>query len=190
MTSVIKKSPTINSEGRADVVQHAHPNNSWLQADFDLATPLTQDFIIIDLSDTTNYPHVNTGYIHIDYFSITVDAATNADYIINFGYLENVDGTNGDFYEIFHFSGSKTVGNQLQSEKNFAPNGPKLRSASVVTSDKSLNDVAFQTDVNLASTLDVTTADTPSGNGDLVMRVVLTGGVIDIEVALGYHTHA
>lgn len=191
MTSVIlPETGSVNSEGRMDVVQHSHPYNGWIQADFDLAASLTQDFIILDISDTTNYPHDDTGYIHIEYFAITIDAATNAAYTIEFGYLENVDGTDGDFHEVFHFSGTKSTGNQLLVDKSFAPNGPQLTSARAVSSDKSLNDTAFQTDVNLASTLDPSTADTPSGDRDMVMRVVLTGGDINVSVNMSYHTHA
>ena len=70
-----------------------------------------------------------------------------------------------------------------------APEAPQLRSARFV-GPVTENDTAFQTDVNLRSTLDPTgTAATPSGNGDMVMRVTDTAGTYTITVMVGYHSH-
>ena len=50
--------------------------------------------------------------------------------------------------------------------------------------------VAFQTDVNLASTLDPGNLDTPSGDGDLVYRLTVGAGTINLAIEISYHAHA
>jgi len=52
-----------------------------------------------------------------------------------------------------------------------------------------LDQTAFQTDVNLGSTADPTTVDTPSGENDLAVRVTMAAGTIELSIILGYHTH-
>ena len=179
---------TVNSEGRADVTQHAHPNNGSFHFAADVSA--TTDFIILDISDTVNYPHVETGYAHIEHLMVQVEASNTADYNISFGYLENVDGTNGDYHEMYSMNGDKTVGRNKAVVLPVYPNGDKMTSTKTVTSIKSLNDTAFQTDVNLGSTLDPGTADTPSGDGDLVMRITITAGTLNVSLNGAYHTHA
>ena len=184
--------PTVNSDGRQDVVQHSHPDSSYLHIDYAVTGGTDVDLIIVDLSDTTSYPHSNTSYIHLEEIYIDVDASTNSDYNISVGFLENVDATDGDFYELTHLSGTKTTGQQLSMIRKFAPNGPKCSSTYTLTSDITANDVAFQTDVNLPSTVDPSTADTPSGSGDLVLRITSVAGAntdFNVEINLAYHTH-
>jgi hypothetical protein len=182
---------TVNTEGRGDVVQHSHVDSTYVHFDTEFAAgAVTQDFIIIDLSDTTNYAHSNTGYIHIEELHLYAYGASSSTFTAQIGFLENVDGTDGDFYELMHLYGDKTSGQTYNFERKFYPNGPRCQSAYVTTSDNSANDTAFQTDVNLASTLDPSTADTPSGDGDIVMRIVSTTGDFAVELNLSYHTHA
>lgn len=179
----------VNSEGRADVVQHAHPGNGVFHFKADDLTA-SQDFILIDISDTINFPHVETGYVHLEWFAYEVDASNNAAYELSLGFLENVDGTNGDFCEVYHIGGSKASGQTKDVVLPFYPNGPRMVGGSLITSTTVQNDTAFQTDVNLASIIDPTTPNTPSGNGDVVLRVVITTGTITISMNGAYHTHA
>jgi len=179
---------TVNSEGRGDVVQHAHPDNGMINfTSADLTA--SQDFILIDISDTTNYPHVGTSYAHIEWANVQVDSDNNGDYNLSIGYLENVDATDGDYREIWSITRSKQIGNNFSGHFPLYPNGPKCTNGFVATSIKSDNDTNFQTDVNLASTLDPTTADTPSGDGDLVLRVTRNAGTIKVLIQIGYHSH-
>lgn len=178
----------VNSEGRLDVVQHAHPNNGWVHFVSGTLTA-SQDFILIDISDTTNYPHTDTNYIHLESMRIHTDPTSNANYTIKIGFLKNVDATNGDFYNLVEIDGEKTAGQIQNHNLRFYPNGPKC-SSDFVALNPTLNDTAFQTDVNLASTLDQTTANVPSGNGDLVVRYTHTAGTsVSFGVSLSYHTH-
>jgi len=183
------KAVRVDADGSLSSVQHANPNNGHILFDATITAGTTQNFLLLDISDTVNFPHVLTEYVHADYANITIDAEALAEYNIEIGFLENVDGTDGDFHCVLVLSGDKKAGNQKSISVNNFPNGPRLRSISTATSVKSLNDTAFQTDVNLATLLDPTTADTPSGNGDLIMRVVTASGDIDLSITLAYHTH-
>jgi len=171
-----------------DVIQHAHEGNGMIHFVKD-GILATQDLILIDISDTDNYPHLETGFAHIAWFNFQVDASSDADYIIQIGFLENVDDTNGDFSELFRVSGTRKAGNNKAGFFPMSPQGPSTSSGKLATSIKSLNDTAFQTDVNLASTLDPGTADTPSGDGDMVARVTIAAGTINLNVQVGYHGH-
>jgi len=179
----------VDSLGHADVIRHAHEEGGMINfASGDISA--SQDFQLIDLSDTTNYPHTNTSWAHIAWINVDIDSDNSGDYTIEFGFLDSVDGTNGDFYPFGKISGSKTAGNSKTGFWAMLPEGPKCRVESVAASNVSLNDVAFQTDVNLATTLSPGATASPSGNGDIVMRVVRNAGTIVINVQLYYHTHA
>jgi len=178
----------LNSNGHLDAVNHAHPDSGMLNF-FVAGISASQDFIIIDISDTTNYPHVSTNHAHLEFVNISIDSDSSGDYLISLGYLENVDDTNGDFTSLWEVSGTRKTGNNFNAYYNLYPNGPKTTSVSVVSANKSLNDTAFQTDVNLASSLDASTADTPSGNNDLVLRITRNAGTFNVAVQLAYHSH-
>ena len=51
-----------------------------------------------------------------------------------------------------------------------------------------INDTAFQTDVNLIGPDGVTVY--PSGSGDLIWRISRTAGNISGSITIGYRTHA
>ena len=179
--------PTINGEGREDVVQHAHPDNGTFHFT-SAALSSSQDFILIDLSDTTNYPHTNAGYIHIEWLRIHADADTTGSYNVEVGYLKNVDATNGDFVVIADLNLTKLTSTPNDTFFPYYPNGSRCIEGSTVGGVQT-NDTGFQTDVNLASTLDPSTKDTPSGDGDLALRVTVTSGTITVSVEGSYHTH-
>lgn len=179
----------INTEGRIEIIQHPHQGFGTLHFHVEGLTAGTYRFILIDISDTTNYPHINTSNAHLDWFEIQVDADVNGDYAINLGFVENVDATAGDKYITKHWSGTKSAGNQLLESFSPFPNGWRMISSKVATHDITLNDTNYQTDVNLPSTLDPATADTPAGSGDVILEIVVNAGEINFSLDVGYHSH-
>jgi len=75
----------------------------------------TETFVLVDLSDTTNYPHLNSGALDMDNLSINIDTTSNSDFVIEVGFLNNVDGTDGQFIEIFRTSGKNSDGATVNS---------------------------------------------------------------------------
>lgn len=163
-------------------VSIAHIEQFVVHVDVDNIGAVT-GVMLIDLSDTTNWPHTNTGHIVIDEMSLDIDPATAYRGDIEFGFLSSVDDTNGDLNVIMthhfgqgamHLSASHDFegGIDLEAEMWFGP----------TTAD----DVTWQTDVNLLGP-DGTTAF-PAGDEDFVMKVNRTAGNVDIGVTILYET--
>jgi hypothetical protein len=180
---------TVNSDGRGDIIQHSHLDSGAMHMHVDDLTAGTYRYIAVDISNTSGYPHDNTNYAHIEWLQLEVDGTNSAVYTVRLGFLENVDATNGDRYVMKHWSGNQTAGRQIRDFVNPYPNGWRMRSENSATHMISVDDTAYQTDVNLPSSLDPDTADTPSGSGDVVLEIIVSAGTIDIAVELGYHSH-
>jgi hypothetical protein len=145
-----------------------------------------EGFMLVDLSNTADWPHTNTGHVHL----AGVDAMFNPDPTftgdIELGFLANVGDANGDLYIIhcWHFEMDKvTMVDHLdwawmqfncQADQWFGP---------IV-----LNSTLFQTDFLLQAPDGV--LDAPSGDGDLALRVTRTAGAIDIGMTVHYEAHA
>lgn len=183
-----EETATINPEGNLNITPHAHPDNGVFHFHVDGLAADTQ-FILIDISDIINYPHVNTDYVHIDWLDFEVDASANADYTVSIGFLEDVDINSGDFYVVSHFSGTKQTGQNKELFKRYIPAGVRARASSVVTHAANIDTTDWQTNVDLATTLDPTTADTGPGIRDFVMKVIINAQNINLAVDGGYHTH-
>lgn len=179
----------VDENGRIAVVQHAHPDTGAIHFHIDGLTVGTYRFILIDISDITNYPHANTTYAHVEWVEIQVDSNNTGAYSVSLGFLENVNGDNGDRYIIKHWSGSKTVGNQLLIFEHMVPAGWRMQSGRILTHAISVNDANYQTDVNLPSSIDPSAPDTPSGDGDVITEIIVTAGEINIAIDIGYHSH-
>lgn len=178
---------TVNSEGNFNVIQHSHVDEGQIHLHKEFTT--SEKLILIDLSDIVNYPHKNTNYIHIDYMRIETDATATANYLILFGFLDTVTATSGNRYSYTHTIASRTLNQNKEIILPYAPNGPKCKVGYITTSEVSTADTSYQTDVNLASTLNPLVQNTPSGSGDVIMEVTVNAGTVDIAVDIGYHSH-
>lgn len=140
-------------------------------------------FMLVDVSDTTNWKHTNTDHVIIRQAILQIDPDTNFRGEIKIGFLSAVDGTNGDFNVIFDldmeqksdlllldlgFSG----GFHCQSSTHFGP--------------KDANSTLFQTDVSLAGPDGATSY--PSGDGDLCMLVERSAGTVHASITIIYET--
>lgn len=144
----------------------------------------TVGYMLIDLSDTTNWKHTNTDHIILQ--GVTVDTNTDAAFVgdLWFGFLSNVDDTNGDFHRIgtLHGERSATVGN---GDFDFSSYGFGLETDEWF-GPTNANDTTWQTDVNLRGPDGGTSY--PSGNGDFVMKLISSAGAADISVTVTYTT--
>jgi hypothetical protein len=177
----------IDSNGRAEITQHAHADQGNLH--FDVVLSEGGEFILIDLSDTNNYPHSNLNYIHLEWLRVQIDAGAGANYELEFGFLENVDENNSNLYIFEHIKGTQQTGTSKELFFNYYPNGGQLRSQKLVTHDARIDDETFQNDQNNKSTLNPSTANVAPGNGDFVLLVTRNAGTIDVVVGASYHSH-
>ncbi len=146
-----------------------------------------QAFMLIDLSDTTAWPHTDTDHINLEYLILEVDP--DATYLgeVKLGFLSNVDATDGDFNQVIDIDMAKksdlvievinfgSHGLHLETDHHF---GPILA-----------NSTLFQTDVNLVGPPGGAAAY-PSGAGDFVMLVERSAGAVDVSITIGYETVA
>lgn len=142
--------------------------------------------MLVDLSDTTNWPHSNTGEVDLEHLLIEINPTSAYRGTIYFGFLDNVDGTNGDLHAVYSFGFAgradpetiiidlSTAWLHMSLEHFFGP---------AIT-----DDITFQTDVNLIGPDGATSY--PSGDGDVVMLVDRTAGAVDVSVSMAYHTDA
>ena len=141
-------------------------------------------FMLIDISDTTNWPHTNTDHIIIKHLLVEVDPDSTYLGEIKVGFLDNVGATNGELHQILDFDMAKksdlaiedltfTGGFHCQAATHFGPH---------------LVSTLFQTDVNLGGPDDPSTLTYPSGDGDLVMLVERSAGAVDVSTTIIYET--
>lgn len=145
----------------------------------------TTGFMIIDLSDTTNWPHTLTGHIVLEHLSININPTTAFRGDIEIGFLTDVDGTDGDFHRIYTYhldqQGAEIVdqlpffgGMDLEEAEWFGPT--------------SANDATWQDDVNIQGP-DARSVY-PSGDGDFVVKITQTAGNVDVAILVTYETRA
>ncbi len=152
----------------------------------DTATDSTlKAFMLVDISDTTNWKHTETDHIIIRHLLIEVDPDASWVGEIKIGFLSNVSGTDGDFNQIIDVDMRRktaliiedlsfTGGFHCQSSTHFGP----------IIADSTL----FQTDVDLIGP-DGGVAAYPSGNGDLAMIIDGDGtNFIDVSITMTYET--
>ena len=155
---------------------------------FDIQNIQTQTaFMLIDLSDITNWPHTDAGHIIIEYLIIEIDPdPTNYLGEIKLGFLTDVDGSNGDFHQIIDLD-MRRKSELLVEVLDFGSHGLDLRTNhwfGPTIADSAL----FQ-----ASGADIVGPDGnsfPSGNGDFVMIIEASAGAVDVSLTVGYETIA
>jgi hypothetical protein len=160
------------------------------------ALSATTGYVLVDLSDTTNFKHIPTGEIHVLGMSVSTERAATGVYDLHLGVIIRVDATNADtkWFEIVRL---ETGTDRVVQFYDYTlggrnPEGVNLRVTSGATarflSNQGLtNSTVFQTDVNLTSPVGSTT---PSGLGDLVLYAeeVSGTGTVDFNITLFYET--
>lgn len=142
-------------------------------------------YMLVDISDTTNWKHTNTDHIIIRHLLIETDPDASWVGEVKIGFLSSVDGTDGDFNQILDIDMRRKTallvedltfmgGFHCQAGTHF---GPKI-----------VDSTLFQTDVDLIGP-DGGVAAYPSGAGDLVMIIDGDGtNFVDVSITMIYET--
>ncbi len=179
-------SQVIRHNVRSQCVVDGYNNTLSVHLDM-LAVSAQTAFMLVDISDTTNWKHTETDHVIIRHVLIEVDPDSSYLGQIKVGFLSDVDATNGDFNQFIDFDMAKksdlaiedltfTGGFHCQASTHF---GPILA-----------NSTLFQTDVDLGGPDDASTLTYPSGNGDLAVLIERSAGEVDVSVTLIYETVA
>lgn len=166
------------------------------------AVAASTPYVLVDLSDATNFPHEDTTGIHLHGLSINTEKASDGVYDIWLGVVTENDATNGtaDWVHVFHL---EAVGNATDSTDRFAQSldfslggfndlGIDLTirggaGIGFVTNQQQAGHVNWQSDTNRTSPVGATTKP---GVGDLVVWVeeVSGTGTIDFAISVIYET--
>ena len=179
--------PITTSLSEGEVSAHfipGHVDIEVIHLDFENLSA-SQDFMLIDLSDTTNWPHTTTGHIDIAHILINIAPSTSFAGDLEIGFLTNVDATNGDFNGVIELHMDQKV-DPFTFAQNYGAFEMSMETAHFF-GPVDANDTAFQTDVSITGP-DGNTF--PSGNGDLVLRITRTAGNVSGSITLGYRTHS
>ena len=146
--------------------------------------------ILIDKSDTTNFPHDTTDDLHVSTVYLTVDRDANAIGTLRMGVITRVDGTNADVTWFAGIGFVKSDERHLVRDRNFAPSQMRCVVESgntpyIASNAKSLNVAAINTG---------TTLNTPVGTAtpaveDVVVAFEWTAGTYNASASCFYHSH-
>lgn len=180
----------ITSQGDVYTTTHQVQEGGVVNLTQNVSSSLTGYALLIDLSDTTDFPHSNTGYISLDYVKLQAAFGTNnADGEIKIGVITRNDSTDGDvnwlFSSKFHSGGSAQ---SLAQTYNFQPCSLDVTSSKYLTNDTSTNDSNFSTSSPLPSP-----KSGPSvfaAVGDIVVQFIYDGSnTYDANITCKYHSH-
>ena len=180
----------ITKDGRtSQYVASGYTETETIHLDVGTASTLIA-YMLIDISDTSNWKHINTGHINLEYIIIEVDPTANFLGEVKIGFLENVDADNGDFYNVLDID-MKRKSDILVENLNFGSHGLDCESNhhfGPITVDSTL----FRTSgANLGGPDAPGTPTYPSGAGDLVMIIDGDGtNIVDVSITIGYETAA
>lgn len=167
---------------------------------FSVAAAITTNTVIIDLSDTSGWPHKDTGELNIDYYRFDIDRVATSSTSIKLGVLNYVNSSTGSVTWFAIYGSSLNVSNTSQlTQTNFLPASIKCRvntgltpdttgfTPFIFSNDKTSGSTLFQTDVVLPS---------PNGNifpgvGDIILQVVNGGASTAlINADILYHSNS
>lgn len=171
------------------------------------AVAASTPYVLVDLSDTTNYPHTKTGEVHLLGLMLNTEKASDGVYDIFVGVISEVDATNGtaEWFKVFHL---EHVNNTTDSTDRFAQvvdfslGGASREGINchitaagamsrIVTNQQQAGHVNWQTDTGLASPVGAAAGATGKpGAGDVVVWVeeVSGAGTIDFHITAIYET--
>ena len=142
----------------------------------------TTGYVLVDRSDTVNFPHGIDGDIYMTGYQISINNENNFRGQVLLGFLSRVDETNGHFRPThcwFFTRASDNVADSLI----FASQPLKL-STDHHTVVGNAADTTFRTNVALTSPI----GTSYPGTGDCVMKIVRTALSVSVGVTVTYFT--
>jgi len=163
-------------------------------------TALTADeaYVLVDLSDTTNFPHTETGKIRLLRIEVDWEADTNGTGKLYIGVISEVDATNGtaiwlDAIRMHTDEDGTDSTDKRHLVREYYGLDLEVDTANdilyhVVTNSTQAGNVNWQTDVALDSPVGNTSS--APGEGDLVAWLDYTAGNVYFTIKAFYWTEA
>lgn len=169
---------------RSQFVVFGFTDTDIVHMDVQNITVLSTAFMLIDLSDTINWPHSETGHINIEYIILEIDPDGSYVGEVKFGFLTGVNASNGDFHQIIDLDMERKA-DLLVEVIDFGSHGMDLRTNHWF-GPTTANSALFKTGTNLLGPDGNTSY--PSGDGDFVMIIEASAGAVDVSLTVGYET--
>lgn len=148
------------------------------------ALSASESFILIDLSDSTNFPHTEISFIKIYQIIINLNGDTSFRGDLEIGFIEEVDATDATTHNLLTIHHDQQSDDHSQVIKFDDP--LKLAVSNHLTNNKNTTNTNFQTDVSLDSPYGDTSS--PAGPGDMYLQFTRTAGTADISITVIYDT--
>lgn len=146
--------------------------------------------VLVDKSDTTNFPHRETGRLDLSAVYLQVDRDSTGEGAARVGVVTRIDGTDADVTFVQGISFNKSDDRHINRDRNFSPS--QLKCAVVGGATPYIASQFKQTNVAALNT--ATALDSPRGAatvipavGDLVIYYERTAGSFDMSVSAFYH---
>lgn len=154
--------------------------------------------VLIDLSDTINYPHKEKGAINITGIRLEFDKAAASTATAKIGVVNFVNVATGSITWFYGKENNLNVSNtNLADPLNVQPLYIKTRvqpsttantdgsTTFMISNDTTSGDTTYQTDVTLPSPR---TAGAAPGRGDIILFVQTGAATVVVQVELQYHS--
>lgn len=176
-------------------------SEEWFYLYADASITASTYYIVVDMSDTTNFPHSDTGAwkLHDINGEVCVLDSNTTEWNIRLGIVTRVDATNGDvwWFHGIRVDASAPCDPAGASKKPLFPEDrylsgeldgatPKYFGGT----SKSINSTNWQSDVNLTTFMG---QSQPPAVGDLVVEAIEVDGTpegtLDFRIGIAYTTH-
>jgi hypothetical protein len=169
---------------------HAHKSSGYAHMHIPtIAAPATIDVLLLDLDDTTNFPHTDTYRWHLDVLDAAIDPGTNSAWVMSLWLVEDVTATDCTRIMFWERTGAKIVGNRLDIFERWTPYGPVGDSNKIVSSIVETGYTNWNSVTNLRTIYSTGTPVATPGNGDMILSIDVSGDDVALEINFGYHTH-
>jgi len=177
---------SVNAENYLDVSTHSnHDGTSMAFSATGVAT--TTGYVLVDLSDPTNYPHTETGRVDIDWIIVDYLGDNACVGSIEVGFIASITSSNADWHSLAkaHLDKKET---ERPIQINFNPQHIVCSTAEHLSGGTMFHndDTTFQDDTALTATC----ATATPAVGDLICKVTLSAGSVGFALTIGYHTTA
>lgn len=143
-------------------------------------TVVSTSAVLIDVSDTTNWPHGETGEVQINFIRVSVDKAAASTSTVRIGVVTAVNATNGNVTWVYGLSSLQNVSNtSLGGVIDFQPSWIGLKAIladgstpDVLSNDTTTSSSVYQNDAVLPST---SGTDVAPAVGDIVVEFTKPG---------------
>jgi len=171
----------------------------WERPDYNTAVYATSALttstaaVVVDLSDTSGYPHRLDGQVNVAGVRLDVYKAASSSGTIKVGVVTRVNATSGDVKWFYTFNFSQDAAGTKYTDTFITPDAPiraQVKSdgttPNIVSNNITTSSTTYQNDVVLPTS---SNSNVAPGVGDIVVDLTNSGsGAVNFTLGLNYYT--